>query len=62
MTSTDSLYIDLSERPSAESEEIRDGLVVDCDADGRVVGLDIQNASKTLTIDRLETMGLPLST
>ena len=43
---TDSLYIELSERPSVDSREISDGVVVDYDAEGRVVGIDIDNAGK----------------
>ena len=35
---TDSLYMDLNTRPSAESREIADGLVVDFDAEGNIVG------------------------
>jgi uncharacterized protein YuzE len=55
---TDSLYIDLSERPSAESREITEGVVLDYDAEGNLVGIDIDNASrkvdlKTLTLNKL---------
>lgn len=42
---TDSLYIDLSEQPSVESREISDGVVLDYDAKGNLVGIDIDNAS-----------------
>jgi len=35
---TDSLYIDLSEKPSTESREISEGVVLDYDADGNLVG------------------------
>ena len=42
---TDSLYIDLSERPSVDSREISEGVVLDYDADGNLVGIDIDNAS-----------------
>ncbi len=42
---TDSLYIDLSDRPSAESREISERVVLDYDADGQLVGIDIDNAS-----------------
>lgn len=41
---TDSLYIEFSERPSVDSREISEGVVVDYDAQGRVVGIDIDNA------------------
>ncbi|HKZ40651.1 MAG TPA: DUF2283 domain-containing protein [Candidatus Hodarchaeales archaeon] len=42
---TDSLYIDLSERPSVDSREISEGVVLDYDTDGNLVGIDIDNAS-----------------
>ena len=42
---TDSLYIDLSERPSAETKEISEGVLLDYDAAGNLVGIDIDNAS-----------------
>ncbi len=58
---TDSLYIELSSKPGADSEEVRDGLVVDFDEDGNVVGLDIQHASETLDLSVLETDSLPLA-
>lgn len=56
---TDSLYIDLNARPSADSREITDGLVVDFDADGSVVGIDIQDASRHPDLQTLETERLP---
>jgi uncharacterized protein YuzE len=57
---TDSLYIDLNSRVSADSREIGDGLVVDFDADGNVVGIDIDHASSKLDLKTLETIALPL--
>ena len=56
---TDSLYIDLNQRPSVDSRDIVDGLVVDFDAEGRVVGIDIQHASQSLDLKTLETEPLP---
>jgi uncharacterized protein YuzE len=58
---TDSLYIDLSEKPSADSEEIRPGVVIDFDSEGNVVGIDIDHASKTVNLSRLEIEALPLA-
>lgn len=40
---TDSLYIDLSDKISAESRDISEGVVLDYDADGNLVGIDIDN-------------------
>ena len=58
---SDSLYIDLNARPSVDSREIQDGLVVDFDAMGRVVGIDIQHASQVLDLATLETDCLPIT-
>ena len=56
---TDSLYIDLSEKPSAESREISEGVVLDYDAQGNLVGIDIDNASKKVRLDQLVLNKLP---
>ncbi len=57
---TDSLYIDLSSRPSVDSQEISEGVVVDFDADRQIVGMDIQHASKTLDLGNLQVESLPV--
>ncbi|MCK8604139.1 DUF2283 domain-containing protein [Desulfoferrobacter suflitae] len=57
---TDSLYIDLSEQVSAESREISEGIVLDYDAEGRLVGIDIDNASKKVELQKLTINKLPL--
>jgi uncharacterized protein YuzE len=56
---TDSLYIDLSEKPSAESKEVSEGVVLDYDAEGNLVGIDIDNASKKVRLDELTLSRLP---
>jgi uncharacterized protein YuzE len=56
---TDSLYIEFSERPSVDSREISEGVVVDYDADGRVVGIDIDNAGNKLDLGRVLISKLP---
>ncbi|HEX9812672.1 MAG TPA: DUF2283 domain-containing protein [Burkholderiales bacterium] len=56
---TDSLYIDLAERPSAESREISEGVVLDYDADGKLVGIDIDNASNKVELKKLILSKLP---
>ena len=55
---TDSLYIDLSEHPSVESREISDGVVLDYDAAGNLVGIDIDNASRKVQLQSLVLSGL----
>lgn len=56
---TDSLYIDLSEMPSVESREISEGVILDYDADGKLVGIDIDNASHKVEMERLILSKLP---
>lgn len=57
---TDSLYIEFKPTPGAETREIVGGLNVDLDADGAVVGFDIDHASKLLDLSTLEVESLPL--
>ena len=56
---TDSLYIDLSEKPSTESREISEGVVLDYDSKGNLVGIDIDNASKKVQLELLILNKLP---
>jgi uncharacterized protein YuzE len=56
---TDSLYIDLAERPSVKSREISEGVVLDYDADGNLVGIDIDNASAKVQLKELILSKLP---
>jgi uncharacterized protein YuzE len=44
--SADAVYLNLSDNAVVESEEVADGIVVDFDANGRVVGIEILDASK----------------
>ena len=56
---TDSLYIDLSEKASVESREISEGVVLDYDAEGNLVGIDIDNASTKVQLKELSLRKLP---
>ena len=57
---TDSLYIDLSSKPSVDSREVSDGVVLDYDEDGNIVGIDIDHASTKLEIEELVLWKMPL--
>ena len=59
---TDSLYIDLFHRPSVESRQISEGLVLDYDASGHVVGIDIDNASLKVELHELMVSKVPFTT
>ena len=56
---TDSLYVEFTERPSVESTEIAAGVVVDFDGQGRVVGIDIDNARNKVDLDRAVVSAVP---
>ncbi len=59
---TDSLYISLTDKPSVESEELTPGFVFDFDAEGSIVGIDIDsNASTLVDLSKIEMDGLPLN-
>ena len=57
---TDSLYIELSDKPGVETREVSDGVNVDIDARGNLVGFDIDRAANRLDLSSLETTALPL--
>jgi uncharacterized protein YuzE len=59
---TDSLYIDLAERPSVETEEISEGVNLDYDENGTVVGIDIDSASKKLDLRTVVLTNFPRET
>jgi len=58
---TDSLYIDLSEQASVESRQVSEGVVLDYDSRGNLVGIDIDNASTKVEIHKLIVSKLPAS-
>jgi uncharacterized protein YuzE len=59
---TDSLYIDLSHRTSVESREISEGVVLDYDELGHIVGIDIDNASSKVDLHELMVSKVPFTT
>jgi uncharacterized protein YuzE len=57
---TDSLYIELKDAPGVETRAIVDGLNVDIDAGGEVVGFDLDHASRRFDLSQLEAIALPI--
>jgi uncharacterized protein YuzE len=58
---TDSLYIHLSNTPSVDSDEVADGVVLDFDSNGVLVGIDVQHASQKTDIQSVSLSHLPLN-
>ncbi len=57
---TDSLYIHLSDTASVDSAEVADGVVLDFDDNGTLVGIDVQHASEKTDIQSVSLLHLPL--
>lgn len=59
----DAIYLDLTDRPIKDSAEVAEGIIVDYDAEGRIVGAEILDASKrTDDPDVLKQFSLELPT
>jgi len=58
---TDSLYIDLADRAGADVREVAPGVVLDFDAAGQLVGIDIDHASRVVNLSELQAVALPLA-
>jgi uncharacterized protein YuzE len=51
----------LSEQPSAGSREISEGVVLDYDESGNLVGIDIDNASSKVDLQRFVVSKIPVT-
>ncbi len=45
----DALYVRFADTPVVESEEVSEGVMLDFDADGRIVAIEVLDASRHLT-------------
>lgn len=52
----DALYFRLDESSVVESEEVQPGVVLDFNADSKVVGIEILNLSKRIPSDQLKVL------
>lgn len=59
---SNALYFRISEDPIEESEEISKGLIVDYDAGGKVVGLEILNVKDKFKMEDLTALKLEIPT
>lgn len=58
---TDTLYISLAGKTSAESQEIAPHVVADFDEEGRLVGIEIDPVKDLVDLSHLEAKGLPFT-
>ena len=56
---TDSLYIELAQRPGFDTRDIEEGIVVDIDVKGHAIGIVIDQASKHMSLNKLNLRRLP---
>ena len=54
----DALYLNLDEIPAAESEEISPGIILDYNAEGKVVGIEMLYLSKRVAPEKINRMQL----
>ncbi len=59
--SDDALYIRLDDAPIVESEEVRPGLVLDFDAQNRVVGIEVLDVQEKLPDAQLAQMNFEVA-
>jgi len=57
---TDSLYLELLDGVSFDSKEISEGVIVDYNMNGKMIGIDIDNASKKINLEEIILTNLPL--
>jgi uncharacterized protein YuzE len=58
---TDTLYLDFAGKPGVDALEMAAGVVLDVDAEGDAVGIEIEHASARVDLARLDTESLPAS-
>jgi uncharacterized protein YuzE len=58
---TDMLYIQFVDAISVESEEVAPNIVLDFGENARVIGIEIEDASKLIDLSKLELSALPLA-
>jgi uncharacterized protein YuzE len=50
---TDTLYLEISAQASAESSEVSPGVVLDYDAEGNIVGVEVEEVGRRLALEGL---------
>lgn len=58
---TDALYVRFSDDPVSETAEVRPGVMFDYAADGRIVGMEILDASLTVASGDMKRLSLEVA-
>lgn len=59
---TDTLYIQLQEGPGADAQEVAPNIVLDFNASGEVIGIEIEHASERTDLKNFQLASFPLGT
>ena len=54
----DAVYLRLDESPIVESEQVQPGVILDFDAEGNVIGLELLGMARRISPDILRTVQL----
>lgn len=54
----DAVYLRLDESPIVESEEVQPGVILDFNANGEVIGIELLGMAKRMSADILQTVQL----
>ena len=57
---TDTLAIELTNKPVVSTDTVTDDLILDYDDEGKVVAITIDNCSKNVDAINLQTLDVPL--
>ena len=58
---TDTLYIELMEGPGADAQEVAPDIVLDYNAAGQVIGIEIERASERTDLKNVQLASLPVA-
>ena len=58
---TDAMYVTFSDKDVAETQEVRPGVLFDLDAAGRIVAIEVLNASQALADTDLKSLALQVA-
>jgi uncharacterized protein YuzE len=58
---TDALYVRFSDDAVVETAEVRPGVMFDYSADGRIVGMEILDASRTVAAGDMKKLALEVA-